>query len=86
MREAQTRQEIIDLRLRLAGWNVEDASHVTEELRIEGGPTLSGGDEAGHDFSDSDCCSTAKPSWLSGRWLCQTSDARLTLKEAEGTG
>lgn len=33
-REWQTRQEIIDQRLRLAGWNVEDRSHVVQELEI----------------------------------------------------
>jgi len=32
--EAQTRQEIIDLRLANAGWNVKDPSQVTEELDI----------------------------------------------------
>ena len=34
--EAQTRQEIIDKRLALAGWDVDDPSQVTEELE-EGG-------------------------------------------------
>ena len=33
--EAQTRQQIIDGRLGLAGWNVKDPSQVTEELDIE---------------------------------------------------
>ncbi len=33
--ETQTRQQIIDERLRLAGWNVKDPSQVTEELDID---------------------------------------------------
>ena len=33
--ESQTRQEIIDERLALAGWNVKDPSQVTEELDID---------------------------------------------------
>ena len=33
--EAETRQEIIDKRLALAGWNVKDPSQVTEELDID---------------------------------------------------
>lgn len=33
--ESQTRQEIIDKRLALAGWNVKDPSQVTEELDID---------------------------------------------------
>jgi len=32
--EAQTRKEIIDLRLSMAGWNVNDPSQVSEELDI----------------------------------------------------
>ncbi len=33
--EAQTRQQVIDRRLALAGWNVKDPSQVTEELDID---------------------------------------------------
>ena len=33
--EAQTRQQVIDRRLALAGWNVDDPSQVTEELDID---------------------------------------------------
>ena len=33
--ESQTRQEIIDERLALAGWNLKDPSQVTEQLDID---------------------------------------------------
>ena len=33
--EADTRQRLIDARLRLAGWDLEDPSQVTEELDID---------------------------------------------------
>ncbi len=33
--EAQTRREIIDKKLKLAGWNVDDPSQVTQELDID---------------------------------------------------
>ena len=32
--EAQTRKEIIDIRLAKAGWNINDPSQVSEELDI----------------------------------------------------
>ena len=32
--EAQTRQQVIDRRLRLVGWDVKNPTHVTEELDI----------------------------------------------------
>ena len=38
MNEAQTRQELIDKALRLAGWDVADRSQVTQELPIATGP------------------------------------------------
>lgn len=34
MNEAETRKDIIDTRLRLAGWNVDDRSYVIKELNI----------------------------------------------------
>jgi type I restriction enzyme R subunit len=34
MNEAQTRQQIIDAHLRLAGWNLTDPSQVIQELDI----------------------------------------------------
>jgi type I restriction enzyme R subunit len=33
--ESQTRRELIDANLKLAGWNVRDPAHVTEELEID---------------------------------------------------
>jgi len=33
--EAQTRRELIDAKLKLAGWDVRDPAHVTEELEID---------------------------------------------------
>jgi len=56
--EAETRQEIIDKRLALAGWNVNDPSQVTEELDIDltkGKPqkvSESKSKYAGHQFVD----------------------------------
>jgi len=40
------------MRLRLAGWNVEDASQVTQELRIDRGSALADADDAGHQAAD----------------------------------
>lgn len=38
MDEAETRQQLIDKKLLLSGWNIKDPSLVTEELPIERGP------------------------------------------------
>jgi len=37
MDEAETRQQLIDKKLLLSGWNIKDPSLVTEELPIERG-------------------------------------------------
>ena len=56
--EADTRQQIIDQRLRLAGWNVDDPSQVIQELDIyvESGPAWRVREPrrefAGHQFAD----------------------------------
>src|SRR5574341_1567556 len=58
--ESDTRQQILDQRLGLAGWNVEDPSQVLQELDIyvgEGGKKPSHVGErrpeyAGHQFAD----------------------------------
>jgi type I restriction enzyme R subunit len=53
--EAQTRKEIIDLRLSKAGWNVKDPSLVSEELDIISDPEKAEDPKekyAGHLFSD----------------------------------
>lgn len=58
MDEAQTRREIIDRNLALAGWNVDDPSHVTQELDIDlsaaGRPKAKMPDDphTGHQFAD----------------------------------
>lgn len=66
MDEARTRQELIDQRLRLAGWDVNDPSHVTQELDIDlreapESPTRSGSLYAGHQFADYGLLLDAKP-------------------------
>ena len=53
--EAQTRKEIIDLRLSKAGWNVKDPSQVSVELDIVSDPAKAEDPKekyAGHLFSD----------------------------------
>jgi type I restriction enzyme R subunit len=53
--EAQTRKEIIDLRLSKAGWNINDPSQVSEELDIITDPEKAEDPKekyAGHLFSD----------------------------------
>ena len=53
--EAQTRKEIIDLRLSKAGWNINDPSQVTEELDIISDPGKAEDPRekySGHLFSD----------------------------------
>jgi len=53
--EAQTRQQIIDRRLALAGWNVDDKTQVTEELDIDltaGQVAEPATPYAGHQFVD----------------------------------
>jgi type I site-specific restriction endonuclease len=35
MNEAETRKQLIDTKLRLAGWNVHDKTQVVEELDID---------------------------------------------------
>jgi type I restriction enzyme R subunit len=56
--EADTRRQIIDERLRLAGWNVDDASQVTQELGLYAGTGNPGAvrstraEYTGHSFVD----------------------------------
>ena len=53
--EAQTRKEIIDIRLSKAGWNVNDPSQMTEELDIISDPKKAEDPHekySGHLFSD----------------------------------
>lgn len=54
--ETDTRQQIIDEKLRLAGWNVDDPGQVIQELDIyvggEGGATRERARHAGHRFVD----------------------------------
>jgi type I restriction enzyme R subunit len=64
--EADTRQAIIDQRLRLAGWNVDDPSQVIQELDIyvREGKTGAGREErryAGHQFADYALLLRSKP-------------------------
>ena len=58
MDEAETRRRLIDERLRIAGWDPDDPSQVTQELDIDltGGATPRTGEGgtpyAGHQFAD----------------------------------
>ena len=57
LNEAQTRKQLIDTKLALAGWNVNDPSQVTEELDIdlsEAGHTVAEPTSkySGHQFAD----------------------------------
>lgn len=65
--EADTRQQIIDHRLRLAGWNLDDPSQVIQELDIyvEGGASKAVREPrrqyAGHQFADYGLMLRGKP-------------------------
>lgn len=56
MDEVRTRQELIDARLRLAGWNLQDPSQVVEELDVAVGAASEVAESAssyeGHQFAD----------------------------------
>ena len=55
MNEAETRKDIIDKRLKLAGWNVNDRSQVIEEFDIIVDDNLvreAATPYSGHQFSD----------------------------------
>ena len=65
--EAQTRQEIIDEKLRLAGWNVDDPTQVIQELDInlaDAGypvPSTPSSPYSGHQFADYALVLNGKP-------------------------
>jgi type I restriction enzyme R subunit len=66
MDESQTRQELIDQRLRLAGWDVTDPSQVIQELDIDlrDAEERAAGSEsmyAGHQFADYGLLLDSKP-------------------------
>ncbi len=81
MDEAKTRQEIIDHRLGLAGWDVRDASQVIQELDIElakaGHPIVSEPRTPfeGHQFADYALLLRGKPAAVL--------EAKRTSKDAQ---
>jgi len=79
MDEKLTRQQIIDEKLRLAGWNVHDPSHVTEELDIDLTGRLRVADPKtkydGHQFVDYGLLLSAR--------LAAVVEAKRTSKDAE---
>ena len=79
--EADTRQQLIDQHLRLAGWDVDDPSQVIQELDIyvgEGNPGAVSGrrlEYAGHRFADYGLVLQGKPAVVV--------EAKKTSRDAE---